>query len=162
MSTAPHPEPIAATPVDPLAEALQPIQMTGAFYCASELTAPWGMTLPPLPGYTWFHVISDGGCELEVEGSSRTMRRGDLVLVPHGTGHVLRSAAGVAAPDILELHREQVSDRYELLRDGGGGERSRMICGAVRFEHPAAQNLVELLPSLIQLAGSASADGAPM
>lgn len=162
MPRAPHPEPIAAAPADPLAEALQPIQMTGAFYCASELTEPWGMTLPPLPGYAWFHVISDGGCELEVEGSSRALRRGDLALVPHGTGHVLRSAPGVPAPDILDLHREQVSDRYELLRDGGGGERSRMICGAVRFEHPAAQNLVELLPGLIHLAGSASADGAQM
>jgi AraC-like DNA-binding protein len=162
MARAPHPEPIAATPTDPLAAALQPIQMTGAFYCTSELTAPWGMTLPPLPGYAWFHVINDGGCELEVEGSARTMRRGDLVLVPHGTGHVLRSAPGVAAPDILDLHRERISDRYELLRDGGGGERSRMICGAVRFEHPAAQNLVELLPSVVQLAGSATADGAQM
>jgi AraC-like DNA-binding protein len=162
MPTEPHPEPIAATRADPLAEALQPIQMTGAFYCASELTAPWGMTLPPLPGYAWFHVISEGGCELEVEGSSRTMRRGDLALVPRGTGHVLRSAPGVAAPDILDLHRERVSDRYELLRDGGGGERSRMICGAVRFEHPAAQNLVELLPGTIQVEGSLAADAAQM
>jgi len=156
----PEPQPIGTTRADPLAEALQPLQMTGAFYCASELTTPWGMTLPPLPGYAWFHVISDGGCELEVEGESRALRRGDLALVPRGTGHALRSAPGVAVPDILDLDREQVSDRYELLRYGGGGERSRMICGAVRFEHPAAQNLVELLPGIVQVEGAISPDAA--
>ncbi|HVX34181.1 MAG TPA: AraC family transcriptional regulator [Solirubrobacterales bacterium] len=162
MPSAAPAEPIPATSGDPLAAALQPLQMTGAFYCASELTAPWGMTLPPLPGYAWFHVISDGGCELEVEDSTWTMRRGDLALVPHGTGHVLRSAPGVAAPDIFDLDRERVSDRYELLRGGGGGERSRMICGAVRFEHPAARNLVELLPGIVRVEASHAGDAARM
>jgi AraC-like DNA-binding protein len=37
-----------------------------------------------------------------------------------------------------------------------------MICGAVRFEHPTAQNLVELLPGIIHLEGSISPDTAPM
>src|SRR3954453_6196849 len=129
----PHPplEPLAAALPDPLAAALGSLQMTGAFYCSSELTAPWGMTLPPLPGYAWFHVINEGGCELEAEGAARTLRPGGLALVPRGGGHVLRSEPSVDAPDILDLPREQVSARYELLRHGGGGERSRLICGAV-------------------------------
>jgi AraC-like DNA-binding protein len=152
-----HPQPIVASAGDPLAVALQPLRMTGAFYCSSELTEPWGMTLPPLPGYAWFHVLSEGRCELEAEAAGTTLRRGDLALVPHGTGHVLRSAPGVAAPDILDLDREQISDRYELLRAGGGGERARLICGAVRFDHPAAQNLVELLPGIVRVD-----DAAPM
>jgi AraC-like DNA-binding protein len=159
MSAEDHPQPIAPISGDPLAIALQPLQMTGAFYCASDLTEPWGMTLPPLPGYAWFHVVSDGRCELEAEGSSWTMRRGDLALVPHGTGHVLRSAPGVEAPGILDLDREQVSERYELLRAGGGGERCRMICGAVRFDHPAAQNLVELLPGIVRVDDTAQMQG---
>jgi AraC-like DNA-binding protein len=150
--------PLETTRADPLAAALGPLQMTGAFYCSSDLSAPWGTTLPPLPGYAWFHVVSEGGCELEAEGAVRTLRRGDLALVPRGGGHVIRSAAGVEAPDILGLPREQVSERYERLRYGGGGERSRMICGAVRFEQATAQNLVELLPPIIQVEASAAAD----
>src|SRR5262249_35368573 len=97
-------------------------------------------------------------CELEAEGERRALRRGDLALVPRGGGHVLRSAAGVEAPAILDLPREQVSERYELLRAGGGGERSRMICGAVRFEQATAQNLVELLPPVIVVDGLLAAD----
>jgi AraC-like DNA-binding protein len=151
MATEAHPQPIPPAFADPLAVALGPLRMTGAFYCASDLTEPWGMTLPPLPGYAWFHVVSDGRCDLEAEGSTWAMRRGDLALVPHGSGHVLRSAPGVAAPGILDLDREQVSDRYELLRAGGGGERCRLICGAVRFDHPAAQSLVDLLPGIVRV-----------
>lgn len=105
-------------------------------------------------------AFSEGDCELEVEGTSRTLRRGDLALVPRGTGHLLRSGPGAAVPSILDLDREQVSERYERLRYGGGGERSRMICGAVRFEHPAAQNLLELLPPIIHVEASISPDSA--
>lgn len=152
----------SAPPADPLGQALHPLQMSGAFYCRSELSEPWGLTLPPLPGLAWFHVVTAGAAELEVEGERRQLRRDDFALVGRGTGHTLRSAAGAAAPDILSLEREQVSDRYEVLRHGGGGGRCEMICGAVRFGDPAAQNLVELLPSVIHLEAAASGEVATM
>jgi hypothetical protein len=42
-----------------------------------------------------------------------------------------------------------VSDRYEILRYGGGGTPTTMICGAVRFDHPAAHDLTSLMPDVI-------------
>jgi AraC-like DNA-binding protein len=146
-------------PADPLAEALHPLRMNGAFYCRSELTAPWGMTLPPMPGYIWFHVVTDGRARLEgPEADPLWLQPGELALVPHGKGHRLRSAARVAAPGIVDLPLEPVSERYELLRYGGGGTPTTLICGAVRFEHGAARNLAEILPGTIHV--EASAQGA--
>lgn len=137
---------------DPLGEALHFLRMTGSFYCRSELTAPWGMALPPMPGCLWFHVVTSGRCWLEVDGApARQLHPGELALVPHGQGHRLRSEAAVPTPGILDLHREQVSDRYEILRHGRGGEPAGMICGAVTFDHPAAHNLVRLLPRLMHV-----------
>src|SRR5918912_4147456 len=52
-------------PSDPVGEALHFLRMNGAFYCRSELTAPWGLTLPPMPGYIWFHVPTAGRLWLE-------------------------------------------------------------------------------------------------
>ena len=142
-------------PADPLGEALQFLRMNGAFYCRSELTEPWGLTLPPMPSYVWFHVVTSGRTWLEAGGAeARRLAPGDLALVPHGSGHVLRSEPGAAAPGILDLERELVSDRYEILRHGGGGAPTTLICGAVRFDHPAARNLVASLPDLIHLDGS--------
>src|SRR4029077_8419770 len=52
-------------PSDPVGEALHFLRMNGAFYCRSELTAPWGLTLPAMPGYIWFHVATSGRLWLE-------------------------------------------------------------------------------------------------
>jgi AraC-like DNA-binding protein len=137
-------------PPDPLGEALHFLRMDGAFYCRSELSAPWGMTLHPMPGYLWFHVVTSGGILLEVdEEHARWLHPGDVALVPHGNGHILRSEPGVPAPGIMELELEHPSDRYEILRHGEGGAPTTLICGAVRFDHPAARNLVGILPRLI-------------
>ncbi len=144
-------------PTDPLGEALHFLRMNGAFYCRSELTAPWGLTLPAMPGYVWFHVPTAGGMRLEADGADPVeLGVGELALVPHGEGHVLLSEPGAPAPGILDLDRELVSERYELLRHGGGGAPTTLVCGAVRFDHPAARNLVELLPAVIQVQASSS------
>jgi AraC-like DNA-binding protein len=141
-------------PVDPLGRALHLLRMNGAFYCRSELSAPWGLALPAMPGYLWFHVVIAGGLYLETpDGPSELLASGELALVPRGTGHRLRSDPQAPAPDILSLDRDQVSDRYELLRHGGGGAPTALICGALRLEHPAARNLVRALPPSILIGG---------
>jgi AraC-like DNA-binding protein len=137
-------------PSDPLGEALHFLRMNGAFYCRSELSAPWGLSLPPMPGYVWFHVVIAGGAYLETpDAPPELLASGALALVPRGTGHALRSDPQAPAPDILSLHREQVSDRYEVLRHGDGGPATSLICGAVRLEHPSARNLIRALPPSI-------------
>ena len=144
-------------PADPLGEALHFLRMNGAFYCRSELTAPWGMTMMEMPGYVWFHVVTSGRVWLEAgDAEAILLQPGDLGLVPHGEGHVLCSEPGVDAPGVLELDREEISDRYELLRHGGGGAPTMLVCGAVRFDHPAARNLVEILPPLLHVEASGS------
>jgi AraC-like DNA-binding protein len=143
-------------PPDPLGEALHVLRMDGAFYCRSELTAPWGMTLDPMPGYVWFHVVTRGAVLLEVAGEDgRWLHPGDVALVPHGSGHVLRSEPGAEAPGVMELELEHPSDRYEIIRHGGGGAPTTLICGAMRFDHPAARNLVQILPRTIHIEASA-------
>src|SRR3712207_2236918 len=144
-------------PSDPLGEALHVLRMTGAFYCRSELTAPWGLTLPPMPDYLWFHVVTFGRVLLEAGESGPTwLQPGELALVPHGDGHALRSEPDVAAPDVMELEFEHPSERYEVLRHGGGGAPTLLICGAVRFDHPAARNLVRVLPATLHVDSSSS------
>ncbi len=150
-------------PPDPLGEALHFLRMDGAFYCRSELSAPWGMTLHPMAGYLWFHVVTAGRVLLEVdEEHSRWLHPGDVALVPHGTGHILRSEPGAPAPAIMELELEHPSDRYEILRHGMGGAPTTLICGAVRFDHPVARNLVGILPQMIYVEASAGARAAWM
>jgi AraC-like DNA-binding protein len=136
---------------DPLGEALHFLRVTGTFYCRSELTAPWGLTAPAWPDCMWFHIVTAGRFQLEVSGSEPlVLQAGDLVLVPHGRGHVLRSEPGTITPDVTTLEHE-FRNRYAILRHGGGGASTTLICGAVQLDHPAAQHIVPLLPEVIHV-----------
>ena len=72
----------------------------------------------------WFHVVTTGRLWLGRRGrAAGWLRPGELALVPHGEGHVLRSEPGVPTPGILELGLERVSDRYENLRTAAAERR---------------------------------------
>ena len=145
------------TLVDPLGEALHFLRMNGVFYSRCEFTAPWGLALPAMPGTLMFHVVTSGRCWLEVEGAEpRLLRLCDLGLVPHGEGHRLLNEPGVPAVGLFELPHEHLSERYEILRQGGGGAATSLVCGAVRFNHPAARHLLKLLPRLISVEAASS------
>ena len=138
--------------VDPLGEALHFLRMSGVFYCRSEFSAPWGLALPPFKNCLMFHVVTAGQCWLDVDGAPhRLLQPGGLALVPHGEGHRLTSEPGAPAAKLFDLPREQVSERYEILRHGGGGAPVTIVCGAVQFDHPAAHHLMKLLPRLISV-----------
>ena len=133
---------------DPLGEALHFLRMSGVFYCRSEFTAPWALDLPAFEDCLMFHVVTSGRCVLDVKGSEdHVLQPGDFALVPHGAGHRLASETGVRGAKLFDLPREQVSDRYEILRHGGGGAPTTVICGVVRFDHPAADRLVTCCPA---------------
>jgi AraC-like DNA-binding protein len=145
-------------PLDPLGEALHFLRMSGVFYCRSEFTAPWALALPAFENCVMFHMVTAGECWVEVEGADTyLLRAGELALVPHGAGHSLSSAPDLTASKLFDLEREQVSERYEILRHGGGGAASTAICGVVQFDNPAARQLIRLLPRLITVSTWGSA-----
>ncbi len=135
-----------------LGEALRHIRLSGIFYCPSELTEPWGLELPAMEHCLWFHVVTTGTCTVEVDGHEpRSVDTGDLVLVPHGTGHRAWGATPAPTPSVLDLPHDEMSEQYAVLRHGGGGELTQVVCGGVRFAHPAARHLVEALPPIVHV-----------
>jgi hypothetical protein len=107
---------------DPLGDALHFLRMSGVFYCRSEFTAPWSLALPAMSNFLMLHVVTSGRCWLEVEETEgRLLQPGDLALLPHGQGHQIASDLGMVGAKLFEIPRVQVSERYEILRLGGGG-----------------------------------------
>lgn len=139
---------------DSLGEALHFLRMSGVFYCRCEFTEPWSLDLPPMNQCLMLHVVMSGQCWLEVEGTSRLLKQGELALVPHGAGHLMSSAPGLPGAKLFDTRRELLSERYELLRLGGGGAPSNVVCGVFQFDHPAAQHLAALLPKAIAVGTS--------
>jgi AraC-like DNA-binding protein len=143
------------TTVDPLGEALHFLRMDRTVYAHCELSAPWAIRLPPMDRMLMFHVVLDGLCWLEIEGSEPVLlRTGDLVLMPHGDGHVIASRAGEPPCNLFDIPRKEQGERYEVIAFGGGGAGASLICGAVEYDNPATSHLISLLPRYIRIDAS--------
>ena len=137
---------------DPLGETLRLLKLNGVLYCRAELSAPWGIDLPRIPGCMMIQIVVSGGCWLDIAGQpTRRLEAGSLAMMPHGTPHQIRSAADAEATPLTDIPVERVTDRYEIMQHGGGGDTTRITYCGVRFDHQAAQRLLQLLPLVIQV-----------
>jgi len=135
---------------DPLGESLHLLRLEGTLYCLAELTAPWAIQIPALEGMMSFQIITAGRCWLLLDGEEpRLLTRGTLSLIPHGTPHRFCDSPETPPRDLFDLPVDMVSDRYEHLTHGGGGEMTQGVQGVVRFDHVAAHRLIALLPRVI-------------
>ena len=156
----PNPEPFAHTG-DPLAQTLQLLRLTGSYYCRGEFSSPWGIDLPAFPGSMIFHIVTSGEAIIERPGHQPVvLRQGGMALVPHGEGHILRGKQDAQAQPLFDIPVNKLSERYEVMRFGGGGEVTRMLCVLVKLEDTSAEHLLPLLPPVMTLdAWDDQADG---
>ena len=148
------PTPVLPEPADPLGETLHMLRLTGTLYCRGEFTAPFAIEIPELEGVMTFLVVTSGQCWLQVtDADPRLLSQGNLALIPHGVPHIISSDPALSPEPLFDLPIEKISDRYECMRHGGGGELTRTMYGVVRFDDVAAQHLLRLLPQTIFIDG---------
>ena len=148
------PTPVLPESADPLGETLHMLRLTGTLYCRGEFTAPFSIQIPELEGVMTFLVVTSGRCWLQVtDAEPRLLDQGNLALIPHGVPHVISSDPDLKSEPLFDLPIEKISDRYECMRHGGGGEMTRTMYGVVRFDDVAAQHLLRLLPQTIYIDG---------
>jgi len=146
------PDPLLPEAADPLGETLHMLRLTGTLYCRGEFTAPFAIAIPEFEGVMTFLVVTSGRCWLQIEGGEpRLLEQGSLALIAHGQPHIVSSSPEVPAEPLFDLPVEKISERYEHMRYGGGGELTRTMYGVVRFDDVAAQHLIKLLPDVIQI-----------
>lgn len=136
---------------DLLSEVLQDLRLANATYGRSELTAPWGIDIPFKEGVR-FHFVAEGRCLMRSDGHPPLiMEAGDVVLLPHGTAHMIADDSSRRARPLAELKPALVGNGTYRLATGGGGERSLIVCCTIGFEGPTANPLLEMLPPIIHV-----------
>lgn len=147
--------------MDPLGKLLETVHLGGSLYFRSELGAPWGIEVPP-SGVAQFHVVRRGRCWLRPCAGApfppQLLEAGDLVVLPHGSAHVLaddRDTPAVPLPDLVpcDLASPEDLDCCRPMRAGGGGAPATLICGFFRFDTGLAHPLLDVLPTVIVLRG---------
>lgn len=167
MSTGEHHLPDPATVAhplgDPLGEVLHLLKLTGTFYCQAELSAPWGIEVPRIEDMLAFLVVTEGCAWIEIPGQPpQPVGKGELVLLTGGAAHHLRSSAearGAPRTALAELPVRRITEAYETLHHGGGGDVTRAMYGLMRFDHAAGQRLLGLMPELLRIDSWGAASG---
>ena len=145
-----HPLSMMAARVDLLSQMLTLIRLQGELVFSAELTHPWSLQFEA--GAAYFHVVSEGRVVVQV-GDEPPIHAstGDLLMLPHGTGHIV-SDGGQAAPASANLLlTQQLTTERLSIRHGGNGELTRMITGIFRFESQTMPTIMAALPSIIHI-----------
>ena len=136
--------------LDPLSEIPHAMHMKGILYCRAELRAPWGIQIPHLDGLMGFLVVTSGRVWFEMEeDGGHWLEPGSLTLIPHGLPHQLRNAPDSRVVPLDALPVTQITERYEILQYGSGGDLTRATYGVVRFDSQVAQRVLAQLPNTI-------------
>ena len=138
-------------PQDVLSDALARLQLRGNVYCRSEFSVPWALRFQP--GQAFFHFIERGQAVLQADAAPQplTLNTGDLVLLPRGAGHVLGDQPGRRAVLLDNAVKRNLDGERMLLRHGGGGAQTSVICGSFSYDESTAAPLVGLLPPVIHV-----------
>ncbi len=146
--------------VDVLSDVLTTARVGGAVFARSETRAPWGLHF----GGTrrvGFHVVSRGTCWLRLDAADGAngvdtapirLAAGDVVVLMHGTGHVLSDD-----PETLPVEFSTLANHDEDGRPtaevsiGGTGPPTGLVCGSYTFDADGPHPLLKSLPALIHL-----------
>lgn len=157
--------------MDALSETLRVVRLVGAVFINARFTAPWCYQSPradtaaPLlePGaerVVIWHLITEGECFVEMpDGPPVRLIAGDAVLFPQGDAHRMTSEPGLPAATGGARLDEVLARRPRQLAYGGGGARTKLICGYLACDHRLAQMLLAGLPPLLRVNVRGSAAG---
>lgn len=147
--------------MDALSEILKVLRLRAAMYFNAEFSAPWAVRSPeacvtrPLLApdaeqVIVFHLLTEGRAYVRVDGTPPlTLGAGDIVAFPHGDAHLLGNGIATTVVDSSETLSDLLSRRLAVSRYGGGGERTRFVCGYFDCDPRLSQVLLTGLPRVI-------------
>ncbi|MFI7402716.1 AraC family transcriptional regulator [Streptomyces sp. NPDC049541] len=131
--------------MDVVSDAISAIRIGQPSSNRLRVAGTWCTRLAPYEG-AGFHVVLAGGCWLLPDGGGEpvTLGAGDVVLLPHGVGHVLADAPGDTARAVP----------FEEMRppaEAPGGREVELLCGKYRLDRSRVHPLLAELPQVVHL-----------
>lgn len=146
--------------MDVLSDVIRVVRLSGAVFFTAEFSSPWALespnplllasvVMPDAESVAFFHILVEGECSVECKGHPPVkMQSGDVIVFPHGDSHVMRSPDGVATQPIGTLLSRNSHGDLPLVEFGGGGQKSRFLCGYLNCDQ-RFNPLLGALPTML-------------
>jgi AraC-like DNA-binding protein len=158
--------------MDALSDVLRVVRLKGGVFLHAEFTSPWCIfsqitkedCAPLLDGaehLVLYHYVLEGRLHARIaERQPVEIEAGEVIIFPHNHGHLLGSDLNLPAVPSREVVRVSPDTGLFVIRHGGGGERTRVVCGFLGCDRLDGNPLGSALPPILRLdarQGTASA-----
>ncbi len=146
--------------MDVLSEVLTICRAERAVTAHFELSAPWGLRSEGVVGGAVIRMARGAPWWLELVGGGTTLRvePGDLVMLPLGVPHDMRSAPGVPVVPFSQWLSQRVPGARDetplALQIGGGGPVCEMFSALLWFSAYCRHSVLGFLPPVIHVRAS--------
>jgi len=142
---------------DALTGLLNALTVHSSVFCLSDLRAPWGFAVDASKAAK-FHLVLEGKCWLQLDGGEPVLLRdGDLVILPHGSSHAMRDEPETSVIPLESLTSLHPLDEHALLRNGGIGSRTELLCGGFGLSDSSDSKWLSRLPHFFVLDAASGA-----
>jgi len=135
--------------IDWLSHLLQMMTVTGQVEVRCVYGTPWRLAWAQSAAHEIpYHVVLKGSAIIEdpETGTARELMAGDIVLLPHGSAHVLHDGSGNMPG---RTYQRQGSAGLTLRENDGGGEHLDMLCGRFFIGPPHDRLIRSYLPTTL-------------
>jgi AraC-like DNA-binding protein len=158
--------------MDALSDVLRVVRLKGGVFLHADFTAPWcilsqigprdcGSLLEGAEHLVLYHYVIEGRLTARIpKGEPVEVESGEVVIFPHNDAHLLGSHLDLAPVPASEVVRPSPDGGLWMIRHGGGGEHTRVVCGFLGCDRLEGSLLVDALPPVLRFdtrRGSASA-----
>jgi AraC-like DNA-binding protein len=149
--------------MDVLSEVLRAVRLDGALFFNAEFSAPWCLSEPRSKAVAHqfsaksghlilYHFLIQGHAFARLaDGRQEDLEAGDVVIFPQGDDHLLGYGAPEKPVDAVTAFAENLKDGLKLVRFGGGGEVTRMICGYMICDPKLSEVFLAGLPKMLKV-----------
>lgn len=149
--------------MDVLSEVLKVVKLRGALFFNAEASAPWCLDEPSSnqvapslkigSGHIiLYHFVLEGrGFARTLDGHQEQLEAGDIVVIPHGDKHLLGNGWPEKPVDAIKAFAGNLKDGLKLVRFGGGGEITKLVCGYMVMDPQLGEVLVAGLPKMLKV-----------
>jgi hypothetical protein len=149
--------------MDLLSEILRTVRVSGSVLFQTEFRAPWSLHAPHSREFAWmfhpnakrmvlFHIVAEGTCWAECEPLPPVeLSAGDVLVVPYGDALVMSDQPGRTPEPVLALLPPLPWARTPLLRHGGRGEMTRILCGFLHADEVSLHPLLAGMPPIFRI-----------